>query len=54
MFHHNFESLKTRKYDLFPAEFKQQIEEVADGWIYNNILNGVYKTGFAGNDEAYE
>jgi len=38
---------------LLPKEFKSQIEE-SNEWIYNDINNGVYKSGFATEQSAYE
>lgn len=33
--------------DLYPANLKKEIDDLDDGWMYNDIQNGVYKTGFA-------
>ena len=55
MFNYNFNSIaKNPDLDLFRGDLKDQISETADDWIYNNILNGVYKCGFASTQEAYE
>lgn len=44
---------KYRKVDLLPADLKDEIE-AANEWTYNDINNGVYKSGFATTQEAYE
>lgn len=49
MFYHEFDDLLPEKYkniDLFPEPLRKQIDETND-WVYNDINNGVYKSGFA-------
>ncbi|AEO55498.1 hypothetical protein MYCTH_2299397 [Thermothelomyces thermophilus ATCC 42464] len=42
-----------RKVDLYPAALRAQIDE-AHEWHYDKINNGVYKSGFATTQAAYE
>ena len=39
--------------DFYPAELQSLIDEINDP-IYNNINNGVYKSGFAKTQQAYD
>jgi len=56
MFYTAFDDILPEQYkkvDLFPESLKKQIEETNE-WTYNDINNGVYKSGFATTQEAYE
>lgn len=56
MFYHEFDSLLPEQYakvDLLPESLRADIDSSND-WIYNDINNGVYKSGFATTQEAYE
>jgi len=56
MFYTAFDDLLDEKYKnlhLFPDDMKDKIEEV-NKWTYDDINNGVYKSGFATTQEAYE
>lgn len=49
MFYTEFDDLlpeKFKKVDLLPKDLRQTIDE-ANEWTYNDINNGVYKSGFA-------
>lgn len=55
MLNTEFNGLLEEKYaqvDIYPRELRSQIDEL-NGWIYENINNGVYKTGFATKQEVY-
>ena len=56
MFYHAFDKILPEKYaklDLLPDDLKSKIDETNE-WTYNDINNGVYKSGFATTQEAYE
>jgi putative glutathione S-transferase len=46
------ESVKGAK-GLYPPQLRSQIDAMNE-WVYDTINNGVYKTGFAATQEAYE
>lgn len=39
--------------DLYPAHQREEIDEL-NRWMLHHVNNGVYKTGFAGSQAAYE
>jgi len=41
-----------KKIHLYPEQLREKIDEVND-WVYPNINNGVYRSGFAQTQEAY-
>jgi putative glutathione S-transferase len=53
MFAGAFTSLATKQSDLFPADIDPEHRELA-AWIYERINNGVYRSGFASSQAAYE
>ena len=49
MFYTEFDDLLPEKYknvDLYPDKLRKEIDETNE-WTYDNINNGVYKSGFA-------
>ncbi|NDJ16087.1 glutathione S-transferase family protein [Myxacorys almedinensis] len=48
-----FAELSTKKINLYPQHLQQKIDEAMDR-IYNPINNGVYRSGFATSQDAYE
>ncbi len=49
MLYYEFDDILPEQYknvDLFPQELREQIEGTNE-WTYNEINNGVYKSGFA-------
>lgn len=48
-----FNELTDNHLDFYPEHLREAIDEVND-FIYHNINNGVYKTGFATTQQAYE
>lgn len=53
MFNSAFDAIGARTDDYYPAELRAKIDEL-NGWIYDNVNNGVYKAGFATRQEAYD
>lgn len=55
MLNTEFNDLIEAKYaevDLYPSDLQENIDEI-NSWIYDNINNGVYKTGFSTSQEVY-
>lgn len=49
-----FQAFSTRpELDLYPATLRSEIDAV-NAWIYPNINNGVYRSGFAQSQQAHE
>lgn len=53
IFNFEFNELTGNQDDFYPESLRQEIDELND-FIYPNINNGVYRTGFAKTQEAYE
>ena len=55
MFYTEFDEVisdEHKKIDLFPKSLQQEIEGT-NGWTYNDINNGVYKSGFATYEKTF-
>jgi putative glutathione S-transferase len=53
MFNTAFDGLGARAGDYYPPALREKIDEL-NGWIYDNVNNGVYKAGFATSQQAYD
>ncbi|RPA88265.1 hypothetical protein BJ508DRAFT_410126 [Ascobolus immersus RN42] len=56
MLYTEFDDLIEEKYKgvtFLPADLETEIEEL-NGWVYDTVNNGVYKSGFATTQSAYE
>ncbi len=53
MFNHAFDHLTGNSQDYYPEELHTEIDTI-NALIYDRINNGVYKTGFAQTQSAYE
>ena len=47
------EFAKNKDLDIYPEALRGEIDAMNE-WIYKDINNGVYKTGFAKTQQAYE
>ncbi|KQN57940.1 glutathione S-transferase family protein [Erwinia sp. Leaf53] len=48
-----FDGVGARAGDYYPDDLQAQIDEL-NGWIYDTVNNGVYKSGFATSQPAYD
>ncbi|RJF54201.1 glutathione S-transferase family protein [Serratia inhibens] len=53
MFNSAFDGAGARAGDYYPHDLRGKIDEL-NGWIYDQVNNGVYKAGFATSQEAYD
>jgi putative glutathione S-transferase len=53
MFNTAFNDLTKNEIDFYPNELRMEIDEINE-LVYSNVNNGVYRTGFAATQEAYE
>ncbi len=48
-----FDAVGARAGDYYPPALREKIDEL-NGWIYDTVNNGVYKSGFATSQAAYD
>lgn len=53
MFNSAFDAVGARAGDYYPEALRSKIDEV-NSWVYDTVNNGVYKSGFATSQEAYD
>ena len=53
MFNSAFDAVGARAGDYYPVALREKIDEL-NGWIYDTVNNGVYKSGFATSQSAYD
>ena len=53
IFNASFDELTASDIDLYPERLKDEIDEI-NHRVYHDVNNGVYKTGFASSQRAYE
>jgi glutathionyl-hydroquinone reductase len=53
MLNSEFDAWGDASVDLYPEALRAEIDELNE-WIYPNVNNGVYRTGFARSQEAYD
>ncbi|KAF0810954.1 putative glutathione S-transferase [Alcanivorax sp. S71-1-4] len=53
MFNSAFDTVGAKAGDYYPAPLRSEIDEV-NGWVYEQVNNGVYKAGFATSQAAYD
>nr|WP_024965845.1 glutathione S-transferase family protein [Pantoea sp. IMH] len=53
MFNSAFDAVGARAGDYYPVALREKIDEV-NSWVYDTVNNGVYKSGFATSQEAYD
>jgi len=53
MLNTEFRPLAKHPFDLYPVALRSKIDEVND-WVYPSINNGVYRSGFAKSQQAYD
>ncbi len=53
MFNTAFDNIGAKEGDYYPAELRKEIDAVNE-LVYNSVNNGVYRSGFATTQEAYE
>lgn len=53
MFNSAFDAITGDTQDFYPRELRAQIDEI-NAWVYSDINNGVYKSGFATSQQAYD
>jgi glutathionyl-hydroquinone reductase len=53
MFNSAFDAFTNERTDYYPADLRSQIDQINEV-VYSTVNNGVYRTGFAVTQEAYE